>query len=90
MPRQNRPQLVGIFGQRLVQRHARAAGIGKQHIDAVIDERLDKNIRPAHELRVGRFGRSGRHETVSLVIDLPLWGKTVASAKGSRQKPRTA
>ena len=38
--------------QRLVQRHAGPARIGEQHLHAVIDQRLDEDVGPAHELAV--------------------------------------
>ena len=46
--------------QRLVQRHAGAAGIGEDHLDAVVDQRLDENIGAALHLSGGAFGRGGR------------------------------
>ena len=42
--------LVLERGERLVQRHAGSAGIGEDHVHAVIDQRLHENIGPADHL----------------------------------------
>ncbi len=46
MPRQDGAQLLAEARQRLVQRHAGAAGIGENDFDAMIDQALHQNIGP--------------------------------------------
>jgi hypothetical protein len=46
VPRQDRADPILGPGQSLVQRHARAARIGEDHVDPVADERLDDHVGP--------------------------------------------
>ena len=57
---QDRPQLVREAGQRLVQRHAAAARVGEDRVDAVVHQRLDQDVRSANDFlfRLG-LGCSG-------------------------------
>ena len=48
--RQDRAQLVREAGERLVQRHAGAARVGEDRVDAVVHQRLDEDVGPAGEL----------------------------------------
>ena len=53
VPRQDRPDPVAVSRQRLVQRHARAARIGEDDLDAVPHQRLDQNVGPGDRFRRG-------------------------------------
>ena len=62
--RQNRSQPLGIADQRLVQRHAGTSGIGEDAVDALVNQRLDQDVRSAdpHGVPRGRLTRlGGRH-----------------------------
>ena len=52
---EDRADLVGVAGERLVEGHARPPWIGEDHIDAVGDERLDHHVGTGHH-GVGRAG----------------------------------
>ena len=52
---EDRPNLIGVAGERLVEGHARPPRIGEDHIDAVGDERLDHHVGTGHH-GVGRAG----------------------------------
>ena len=68
MARQDGAELVAEAGERLVDRHAGAARIGEDHIDAVVDQGLDQDIGPAGQfvLRLG-LGDS-RHGITSMRV----------------------
>src|SRR4051812_39466514 len=51
--RQNGPQLVGKTSERLVERHARAARVGENRVDAVVDQGLDQDIGAAGQFVLG-------------------------------------
>ena len=57
--RQDRPDPVAVSRQRLVHRHARAARIGEDDLDAVPRQRLDQNVGPGDRFRRGFGQRSG-------------------------------
>jgi hypothetical protein len=59
VPRQDGADLPLEAGESLVQRHARPARIGEQHLDAMIDQRLDEDIGPVHHLGLRRLFGSG-------------------------------
>src|SRR5207244_1136633 len=44
VPRQNRAQPGADARQRLVDRHARASGVGKDDFDPVVEQALDEDI----------------------------------------------
>lgn len=58
VPRQDRANLVLVPRERLVERHARPARVGEDHVAAVADERLDHHVGPGDE-GFGRFRRTG-------------------------------
>ena len=55
MPRQDGADLVLVFRERLVQRHARPARVGEDHVHALADQRFDDHIGP-DDKRFGGFG----------------------------------
>ena len=55
MPGQNGAKPVCSPGEGLMERRARAARIGEEHVDTVAAQRLDNHIGPADE----GFGGSG-------------------------------
>ena len=50
VPGQDRAELVGEPRQRLVQRHAASARIGKDRVDAVVHQRLDQDVGAANDV----------------------------------------
>ena len=56
--RQDSAQTVGHVGQRLVNRHTGAAGVGENDLDAVAEQALDQNVGPGHR-RLRRLAHGG-------------------------------
>ena len=61
VPRQDRSQFVRDARQRLVQRHAAAAGIGEDRLNAVPHQRLDQDVGPRDQLCLGGGLGGGGH-----------------------------
>jgi phosphoglycolate phosphatase-like HAD superfamily hydrolase len=61
VPREDRADPVLGVGERLVERHARPARIGEDHVDPVADQRLDDHVGPGHEAGGGRWSGDGGH-----------------------------
>src|SRR6185312_9171586 len=57
--RQNGPQPVLDFGERLVDGHGGAAGIGEHDLDALANEGFDEDIGAGHGLAGGLLGFHG-------------------------------
>ncbi len=56
--RQDGAQAVGDVGERLVDRHTGAAGVGENDLDAVVEQALDQDIGPGHR-RLRRLAHGG-------------------------------
>ena len=76
VPRQDGAQAVGEAGERLVERHARAAGVGEDRVDAVVDQRLDEDIGPAREFGLGLGLGDGGH-VMGWGMGTGGWGKAL-------------
>ena len=82
------------LGQRLMDLHARAAGVGEDDFATLAFERLDKNLAPEHQgadvLVAGGLvvlRRGGRAHVVCpgswpVVVDFPVWNKKPTTVAG--------